>query len=181
MRLLSSQLHQGTSHDQWRVLSIMKVSQFSRSRNRGLNFSTALIHYKNDINVKARSMMSFERHDLIRYRFTGHVITFMRLKIISLLCTDSCEKILSQVLILSVDSCHENRQCFLGHSNCTVLFLHGFCLGWLCLHYQFNSTSCFLPFVNGPLRAQVVRFIHYILLHWPVDGNEYSICWLPTD
>ncbi|KAA6414406.1 MAG: glycosyltransferase family 66 [Lasallia pustulata] len=54
-----------------------------------------------------------------------------------------------------------------GGSHCSVLWLHGFCLGWICLHHEPTTATYLRP--NRTLASMQIPFVGFL----PVKSSEH--------
>ena len=57
----------------------------------------------------------------------------------------------------------------------------GISMGWLCVHYQFNTLTCFFFAVNGKIPKSFVYKLYSFLHTRPFVQYADSICWISTN
>uniref|UniRef100_A0A147BVM4 Uncharacterized protein n=1 Tax=Ixodes ricinus TaxID=34613 RepID=A0A147BVM4_IXORI len=63
---------------------------------------------------------------------------------------------------------------------CTLLLLHGVCLGWLCVHHQPHPASCFCASDHEPVFESDLYSIHHLLHPGSFAIHANPLRWLPA-
>lgn len=85
------------------------------------------------------------------------------------------------IYVLPLGEIRKNWLRILGCNGRTLIFLHGFSMGRLRIHYQFNPIACVCIVAHGTLFTASIHQLHNVLHFGFAILHANSVCRFPTD
>lgn len=69
----------------------------------------------------------------------------------------------------------------MGRVGCSLLRIHGVCMGWICVHHELATIARIRIDLHGEIQRKTICQLHHVVCDWNFGQHADSIRWFPPN